>query len=206
MCVRSTAAAVRPFAMGLLATVCMALPAEAQFPQDKGPDEWRNTLTAYLWITSIKGENTVGTVSLPLDLNFSDIWADLKFAASVHYELGKGQWGGILDFTYIKMGKDGIPVMEPSGVMASYEFEIVATELSGTYRLGPELGPQRFELLLGARYNRQKMDLVIESGPAPLPPGGGFDGAVTEGLERNLALDQFVLQNIDHRFHFVLVV
>ena len=173
MRVKSTT--VWPASIGLLATFCMALHAEAQFQQDKGPAEWRSDLSVYLWITSIQGESTVGDVELPLDLTFSDIWADLKFAMSLHYELGKGQWGGILDFTYIKMGKDGIPLMEPPGVTVSYNFEIVATELIGTYRLGPELGPQRFELLLGARYNRQQLDLVPESGPAPLPPGGGFD-------------------------------
>ena len=171
---RMRRAGLSAFAMGLLAAACMTSPVEAQFPEDKGPDEWRSNLSTYLWLTALKGENTVGTMVIPIDMGPSDIFGSLKFAGSVHYELGKNQWGAILDFVYVKLGEDTIPVSEPAGVTASYGQEIFATELSGTYRLGPELGPQRFEVLLGARWNRQTLDVVIEGGPAPLPTGGGF--------------------------------
>jgi len=170
---RAKSTTVWPAALGLLATFFMALPVEAQFPEDKGSDEWRSNLSTYLWLTALKGENTVGTMVIPIDMGPSDIFGSLKFAGSVHYELGKNQWGAILDFVYVKLGEDAIPVSEPAGVTASYEQEIFATELSGTYRIGPS-GPDRFEVLFGARWNRQTLDAVIEGGPPPLPPGGGF--------------------------------
>jgi hypothetical protein len=150
--------------------------AQERFPGEKDVDRWNHVVVPYLWAVNLKGTNTVGTIEVPLDVSFGDLWADLKFAASVHYEAARAGWGFLIDFSYVSVGEEDIQVMEGPGggtLTAGYEFNITAIEAAGMWRPLYE-GNGRFSVLFGGRYNRQDMELALDA-PAPLPEGGGFD-------------------------------
>lgn len=66
-----------------------------------------NDLTLYLWAAGISGNATLGShdvPSLPVDVDFDDIFEDLEFGFQVYYEgVGEKRRGG-MDYTYIKLG------------------------------------------------------------------------------------------------------
>ncbi len=132
-------------------------------------------VTPYLWLASIKGENTVGDETIPLDVDFGDIWSNLKFAFSFHFEGGKNHGLGGMDFAYIRLGRDDIELDTPGPIQPTgdYRLTIVQTELFGAYRGNPT-GKTKFDLLGGTRINSQSLDLTITGGP-----GEGVDVSKT---------------------------
>lgn len=141
----------------------------------RSPDEWEFVVNFYLWMTGIKGENTVGAITVPLDLDFSFIFDNLEGAFSSHFEARKGTWGAFFDFAYVSLGKQDIelPVTLPSGTTptAEFGFNIWAMELMGNYRIGSERSA--FDVLGGIRYNRQDLDVALLGLPREL--AGGYD-------------------------------
>ncbi len=149
------------------ALLSSATPALSQgAPQDVGPDKWWFQVTPYLWAASIKGGNTVGDFTVPIDVDFGDIWSKLKFAFSAHAEFGKGRLLGGIDFATIKVGEDSIPLAAPElGTSGDFGFTSIQTELFGADRFGGFDRPTRFDLLAGLRYNFQDQHLVIRDEP-----------------------------------------
>lgn len=149
------------------ASLALSSPTRAQVPSPaKDPTGAWFQATPYLWFASIQGENTIGSTTIPIDVNFGDIWSNLKFAFSFHFEGGANHGLGGMDFAYIRVGQDDIEV-ETEGPLqrtADYRFTIVQTELFGAYRGNPT-GKTKFDLLGGTRINSQNQDLTITSGP-----------------------------------------
>jgi hypothetical protein len=149
---------------------------EAQVPSPaKDPTGAWFQVTPYLWMASIKGENTIGDETIPIDVNFGDIWSALKFAFSFHFEGGKNHGLGGVDFAYIRLGEDDIEVEMPGPgqPIGDFRFTIIQTELFGAYRSNPT-GKTKFDLLGGTRINSQSQDFTITSGP-----GQGADVSAT---------------------------
>ena len=72
------------------ASLACPSPSHAQVPPPaKDPTGSWFQVTPYLWMASIKGENTIGDETIPIDVNFGDIWSALKFAFSFHFEGGE---------------------------------------------------------------------------------------------------------------------
>ncbi len=122
--------------------------------------------TPYLWMASIRGENTIGTragdVTVPIDVNFGDIWSNLKFAFSFRFEGGKNHGLGGMDFAYIRQGEDDIEIETPGPIQRTgvYRFTTVQTEFFGAYRGNPT-GKTKWDLLGGTRINNQSQNLTI---------------------------------------------
>jgi hypothetical protein len=121
--------------------------------------------------------NTVCDVSVPLDINFGDLFSAMKFAGQAHFEIKQNKWGAILDLTYMNIGEDNIALELPSGIplpesFANYGFKVWMYDFIGTYRLAGNMD-NVLEILLGARWMRQKLDLNIALGPVEL--SGGYD-------------------------------
>ena len=151
-------------------------PSHAQVPSPgKDPTGAWFQVTPYLWFASIQGENTIGDETIPIDVDFGDIWSALKFAFSVHFEGGKNHGLGGVDFAYIRLGEDDIEVERPGPgqPIGDFRFTIIQTELFGAYRGNPT-GKTKFDLLGGARINSQSQDFTITSGP-----GQGADVCAT---------------------------
>ena len=84
-------------------------PSNGQVPSPaKDPTGAWFQVTPYLWFASIKGENTIGSTTIPIDVNFGDIWSNLKFAFSFHFEGGANHGLGGMDFAYFRLGRDDI--------------------------------------------------------------------------------------------------
>lgn len=162
-------------ATALLGTA-MALapsPAEGQDkPWYKSPDEWRFDVGAYLWVVRLTGTQTLGTATVPLEIKVGDVISDLKAAATVHFEAGKGRWLGGLDVSYVNLGREDIEVSgAPPGTLAAYGFKFWQGELFGSYRLGQELAPQRFEVLFGVRGTSTDTEIELTPGGMPVTTG-----------------------------------
>jgi hypothetical protein len=155
-------------AIGFAAAHTAATHASAQVPSPaKDPTAAWFQVTPYLWFASIKGENTIGVpggdVTVPIDVNFGDIWSNLKFAFSFHFEGGANHGLGGLDFAYIRLGVDDITIVERPGpieLTGDYRFTIVQTEFFGAYRGNPT-GTTKWDLLGGTRINNQSQDLTV---------------------------------------------
>ncbi len=124
---------------GATSLACPSL-SEAQVPSPaKDPTGAWFQVTPYLWMASIKGENIIGDETIPIDVNFGDIWSALKFAFSFHFEGGKNHGLGGVDFAYIRLGEDDIEVEMPGPgqPIGDFRFTIIQTELFGAYRSNP---------------------------------------------------------------------
>lgn len=151
---------------GAALLACSSL-SEAQVPSPaKDPTGSWFQVTPYLWFASIQGENTIGDETIPIDVNFGDIWSALKFAFSFHFEGGKNHGLGGVDFAYFRLGQDDIEVETPGPgqPIGDFRFTIIQTELFGAYRGNPT-GKTKFDLLGGTRINSQSQDFTITSGP-----------------------------------------
>ena len=81
-------------AVALATGIVSAGPAVAQ-------DEWDLSFAPYLWATGIDGDATIGNVTAPLEVNFSDIVHVLDGALLGHVEARKGDSGLFGDFIYL---------------------------------------------------------------------------------------------------------
>lgn len=172
-------AALGTFAIVCLLAVSAPLFAQEGFPGDKGRDEWKNDFVVYLWAVNMDATNTVGTQQVPLDVSFSDLWDKMKFAASGHYEGRKGNWGVLLDGSYVNLGEDDITVIQGPGpaeleVTADYRFKIYAGEVAALWS-PVDLGSQRLDFLGGIRYTRQDLTLALTTPGPGEPDDRGFD-------------------------------
>jgi hypothetical protein len=146
---------------------------QSAFAQATDSGKWWFRLAPYLWTVNIKGDNTVGPVTVPLDVKFGDIFSTMKFAGSLHFEAGKDRWVGVFDIAYIKIGED-VEIPDPISMVlqkANYDFTIFTWELLGTYRFTKSRS-KSLEGLAGIRFTQQKMELTIT---APMQDRiGGF--------------------------------
>ena len=129
----------------------------AQFPV-KGPEEWRFKLVPmYIWAMGISGDGTIGNRTAPIDVSFGDLFENLQFIFTVHFEAGKGRWGGFFDYSYIDLNSD-VKQLPQSTVNVDMLMHLV--EGGGTVGLG-----KGFEALGGFRYVSMDIDTRIGQGP-----------------------------------------
>ncbi len=145
--------------------------------KDKDPGKLHFSIAPYFWIANIDATNTVGSVSVPLDVSFGDLLDALKFAGLGHFEIKQNKWGAFLDIVYIKVGEDNIalqlaPELPLPDASANFRFKVWIYEFMGTYRLVGRMD-NGLELLLGARWMRHNLDLDVTLGP--LEHSGGYD-------------------------------
>jgi hypothetical protein len=156
----------------LLLMMITTLSSQAQKPMS---DEWEFKVAPFLWTLQINAENSVGVVTVPLELEFSEIWDNLRFGGSLHYEMAKNEWSIIADMAYFDIYRENIVIETegPQTPVANLDFTVWQGELLGAYRFGDAKETSYFEGLLGVRYTRQKVDLSVEL--FQNSPEGGFD-------------------------------
>lgn len=160
----------------ILLLALSSLSAYAQ-EEDRDAGKLHFTIAPYLWIVNIDATNTVGYVSLPVEVSFGDLFKAMKFGGQAHVELKQNKWGAILDMTYMNIGEDDmafqlLPEIPSLEAFANYRFKVWMFELGGTYRLAGSMD-NALEILLGARWMRSKLDLDVTLGPLEL--SGGYD-------------------------------
>jgi hypothetical protein len=129
----------------------------AQFPT-KGPDEWRfHLVPMYIWAMGISGEGTIGDRNQSIDADFGDLFDSLEFIFTVHFEAGKGRWGGFFDYSYIDLNSD---VRELP--MDTVNVDLLMKLVEGGATIGLAKG---FEALAGFRYVSTDIDTRFGQGP-----------------------------------------
>ncbi len=168
----TTRSLLRP-AMALLLLVLCAGTAFAQTGDSTLPagNEWQFLITPYWWNSGIKGdiiatvepeEGVYQQVTIPVDIGFTDMGEALKYGLSLHAEVSKGAWGGILDINYAKYaeGTETRLSYDPE-VWVKSGMDLMTVDLLGSYRLQKSLNNSMIEALVGLRYSQWTPDLLF---------------------------------------------
>jgi hypothetical protein len=105
----------------------------------------------------ISGEGTIGDNSQPIEVDFGNLFENLEFIFTVHFEAGRGRWGGFFDYSYIDLNSD---VKQLPQSTLNVDMLIQLVEGGGTIRLA-----KGFEALAGVRYVSMDSDTRIGQGP-----------------------------------------
>ncbi len=123
-------------------------------------DAWRWSVTPYLWGSDVSTDVTFPSgQAVGGELSFEDILDKLDFAAMVHVEGHRGDWGMLFDATYVDMSDDATN----GPVATTVEAKVGLYELGAVYSPGAEKGP--FSGILGVRIVESEMDLRFLSPP-----------------------------------------
>ena len=151
----------------VLSFVIFALLCPLAYAEDAKPTKnWEfNLAPLYLWAVNMNGEMTVANQTLPVRLDFDEIFDKLEAIFTLHFEgLYKKKWGFLFDISYINIADQQTT---PIGLF-DVDFEDVMVELGAIYRFYDK-GPHAFEGLGGVRYMDMDTELNIIGGPPPLP-------------------------------------
>ena len=146
----------------------------------KKQDEWRFTLTPYLWAPSISGNMKFG---LPAgsgegkaDVSSSDYLENLQFAAMLSFEAAKGRWSILSDVLYFEFSDSnreatvpGLGVGSGFVINADTGLKALVFSMAGAYTVFKNQNGN-LDVLAGLRYANVegKVDLNING---PLPSG-----------------------------------
>jgi hypothetical protein len=137
--------------------------------EGKSAKNWEWNLTPlYLWAVNMNGELAVANQSIPVVLDFDQIFDTLEAFISLHFEgLYKKKWGFLFDIMHTNIaGSTTLP--GPFSTTLRLDFEQTLVELGGIYRFY-EKGPHIFEGLGGARFTNMDTEVTITS-PLPILP------------------------------------
>jgi hypothetical protein len=172
---------------------CVATsPVVAQTADDEAKN---NTLTIYLWGSSISGDLSFRDAEVPFDISLEQILDNLEMTAMVAYKRDIGDWSVLLDVIYLNMGatKNGTVTL-PTERAATLELDVRADlkvkawvgGLYGGYTFARS-GPANHQFIAGVRYLSLDGDVSIDStGPRGEPLDGRtfmtsgdlFDGVI----------------------------
>ena len=149
--------------------------------------EWEYSLAPlFLWAQGIEGKSTVGPSSAPLDVEFSDALDNLEATFTIHYEMKRDALTLFAEYQFVDLG----PTAEtPVGVDLNVGFKNTIAELGVGYWV---FGTERtdWELIGGARYTKQDLDVAVKNGPDLLEVDetwwvGFFGGRMSAELSKN---------------------
>lgn len=124
----------------------------------------------YFWLPSMDVTSTLGPVSVPIEMDFGDIWENFDvFAISARGEYWWGQFGVVADGLWMDMQKDNL------GLLGGADLQISdgIVDLLAAYRFnlkGKGVSAPSMRVLVGGRYHYLKQEV---SGPTTV--GGSKD-------------------------------
>jgi predicted porin len=157
---------MKSYNKSILLSICLLFFSgqSASAESDKEFNSWQNTLAPlYLWGVSMSGNITSGPVSAPLNIEFSDAVSDLEGIFTLHYEGAKGNWGVILDYSFLNLTPSATVPGTPAQI--NVDMKNTIAEIAGLYRFGPN---NPWQLLAG--YRSYKLDVTINGLPSPPLP------------------------------------
>ena len=144
--------------------------------------EWTFTIAPYLWAAGLSGDiGLFGREPVEVDMSFSDILDDLKFAGMVVSEAHNGSFGVFTDISYVKtkadesIRRDVLGV--PAELSASVETDSFAATLMGEFRIVDEEN-MSLDVMAGGRLWSVSNDISaqLQAGGAELAEFSGDDG------------------------------
>jgi len=119
--------------------------------------EWKYDLTPmYIWGVSMDGDMTIMGQTAPVEADFRGIAENMEAVFTIHFEAAKGEWGYLLDYSYLKVGgQETLPI----GATLDVDFTNVMAEGAVFYRM--EDVETLVDLLVGLRYTLMDVDMEI---------------------------------------------
>ncbi len=124
--------------------------------------QWEFSLAPlFLWGQGIEGDSQIGPTTAPLDVEFSDALDNLEAAFTIHYEMKRDALTLFAEYQFVSLGPEA---EGPGNITLDVGFDNTIAELGAAYWI---YGTERtnWELLGGARYTKQELDVAIDKGP-----------------------------------------
>ena len=115
----------------------------------------------FLWAQGIEGESQLGPTTTPLEITFKDAFDNLEATFTVHYEMKRDALSLFAEYQHVDLR----PTVEgPRNIKLDVGFKDTIAELGAAYWV---FGTDRtnWEVLGGARYTKQDMDVSLKNGP-----------------------------------------
>lgn len=128
----------------------------------KAESDWEfNLAPFYLWAINISGDQTIGPISSPVNVEFNDIFDNLDGAFIVHFEAAyQRKWGFLVDVNYLDLeNKRSLA----NSLTRKVDLDITMAELSGFRRWN--LDRHNLDVILGGRYIRVANKISVLGGP-----------------------------------------
>jgi len=129
-------------------------------------DQWQLSVAPYIWFVSINGDATIKGNTSTVDTDIFDMFSDVKFAAEFHSEVWKGNWGFLIDPTYIKMAANE----SIGGGSIDTDMVYFLMDFAALYHFAHKDLPHNrtvdFSALAGGRLTHLDVDLDFNPGPA----------------------------------------
>ena len=126
--------------------------------------EWDRTMLFYFLGAGLDGTAQIGPLETDIDQSFSDILENLDAGFMGAFRASNGTWAHAIDAIYMGLEAE---VTGASGASLKAEVD----QFMAAYDIGYQLG-ERFEVLVGARYNSIELDLTVR-GPFQVRNAGG---------------------------------
>jgi hypothetical protein len=123
--------------------------------------DWELSLAPfYLWAISIEGEQTVGSNTGDIDVDFDDIFDKLEAAFIFNFQgMWRKKWGFIIDYNYMKLGDNDTS----GGLNTDVDLKMNLVEADGLYRWS--ISNHDIDAKIGVRYTSMDTDVKLKGGP-----------------------------------------
>jgi len=103
---------------------------------------------------------SIGTKTVPVDVQFDDIVDSMEAAFIVHFEaMHESNWGLLLDVNYLDLSND---LDLPMGIRPNVDLDLTLAEFSGLYRIQQDA--YNFDLIAGVRYTNMDNTISVSNG------------------------------------------
>jgi len=149
--------------------------------------KWEFTLAPlFLWAQGIEGSSQIGPATAPLDITFKDALDNLEATFTVHFEMKRDKLTLFAEYQYVDLDPEAVGPMD---IELDISFKNTIAELGAGYWV---FGTDRtnWEVLGGARYTKQDLDVSVKNGPDLISTDddwwvGFFGGRMSARLSKN---------------------
>jgi hypothetical protein len=121
-------------------------------------EDWSNTITPYLWGTSVRGTMAIGTPLGPIgggvEMTSGQIFSNLKIGGMLDYRGENDQWAVIADALYADISAHGSKPVGPLTLSVSGGEQLTIVETDVGYKFMPNV-----LAFAGIRYNNVNLDM-----------------------------------------------
>jgi hypothetical protein len=176
-----------------------APPLKTELPPPPPPSAWRFSMTAYGWLSWVKGDETVKGRTVGVDASPKDLINALDWGGGLpiwmsYVEARNGKLSLFNDVIYSKLSAGGAFAKSRTGQLTTLslagsldaEYKQTTIELGAAYEvwsngMGLAPGATAIDLLAGIRYWRQNLDLSADLAATLAANGGLIPGLAISG-------------------------
>ena len=101
-------------------------------------DKWEMSFVPlYFWATTLSGQMSVRSTTVPILLEFADAADNLGGAFSFHFEATRRRWGMMTDLNFIRLSSSGPIDVGPVTVERDFQLDNIMFEAAALYYVSP---------------------------------------------------------------------